>query len=154
MSAQPLDKDFNPTTTDGWVDPFYDSPPTGKVVEGDYGTFTKRIMKLQGEWRDENGGTLIQGRPRRWRPLPDTNATRNACSWKAPMVKLADGREVPSDSQEWLLECEARHILNLPSKPARLELLDQIEKRRGPDARRELEVRILTLWELSKRNSA
>lgn len=154
MSAQPLDEDFNPTTTDGWVDPFYDSPPTGKVVEGDYGTFTKRIMKLQGEWRDENGGTLIQGRPRRWRPLPDTNATRNACSWKAPMVKLADGREVPSDSQEWLLECEARHILNLPSKPARLELLDQIEKRRGPDARRELEVRILTLWELSKRNSA
>lgn len=154
MSAQPLDKDFNPTTTDGWVDPFYDSPPTGKVVDGDYGTFTKRIMKLQGEWRDENGGTLIQGRPRRWRPLPDTNATRNACSWKAPMVKLADGREVPSDSQEWFLECEARHILNLPSKPARLELLDQIEKRRGPDARRELEVRILTLWELSKRNSA
>lgn len=154
MSTEPLDKDFNPTTTDGWVDPFYDSPPTGKVVEGDYGTFTKRIMKLQGEWRDEKGGTLIQGRPRRWRPIPDTNAPRNACSWKAPMVKLADGREVPSDSQEWLLECEARHILNLPTKPARLELLDQIEKRRGPDARRELEVRILKLWELSKRNAA
>lgn len=79
---------------------------------------------------------------------------RNACTWKAPMVTLATGEQVPSDSQEWLLECEARHILNLPSKPARLELLEQIEKRRGPDARRELEVRILTLWELSKRNSA
>ena len=76
---------------------------------------------------------------------------RNACSWQAPMVKLADGREVPSDSPEWRGECEARHILNLPTKSARIELLDQIEKRRGPDARRELEVRILTLWELSKR---
>lgn len=76
---------------------------------------------------------------------------RNACTWKAPMVKLADGREVPSDSPDWKDECEARHILNLPTKAARIELLDQIEKRRGADARRELEVRILTLWELSKR---
>lgn len=76
---------------------------------------------------------------------------RNACTWQAPLVTLADGREVPSDSPEWKDECEARHILNIPTKAARIELLDQIEKRRGPDARRALEVRILTLWELSKR---
>lgn len=79
---------------------------------------------------------------------------RNACTWKAPMVTLADGREVPSDSPEWKDECEARHILNMATKAARIELLDQIEKRRGPEARRSLEVRILTLWELSKRNAA
>lgn len=79
---------------------------------------------------------------------------RNACSWVAPMVTLADGRQVPSDSPEWKDECEARHILNLPTKAARIELLNGIEKRRGPDARRELEVRILRLWELSKRKVA
>lgn len=79
---------------------------------------------------------------------------RNACGWKAPMVTLADGREVPSDSQEWKDECEARHILNMGTKAARIELLNQIEKKRGPDARRALEVRILTLWELSRRKVA
>lgn len=75
---------------------------------------------------------------------------RNACKWVAPMVTLADGRQVPSDSQEWREECEARHILNMPTKAARIAMLDGIEKKRGPDARRELEVRILTLWQLSK----
>lgn len=52
-----------------WIDPFYESPPTGRVVEGDYGTFTMRIMKRDGEWKNEKGGLLIQGRPRRWRLL-------------------------------------------------------------------------------------
>lgn len=76
---------------------------------------------------------------------------RNACTWQAPMVTLADGREVPSDSKEWKDECEARHFLKMATKEARIALLNEIEKRRGPDARRELEVRILKLWELSKR---
>lgn len=136
-----------------WVDPFYESPPTGKVVEGDYGTFTKRITKSGGEWKDENGGLLMQGRPRRWRLLLD-NGPRNACSWKAPMVTLVTGEQVPSDSKAWKDECEARHILNLPTKAARLELLDQIEKRRGADAANELRQRVLLLWELTKGNVA
>lgn len=132
-----------------WVDPFYESPPTGKVVEGDYGTFTLRIMKRDGEWKSESGSLLVQGRPRRWRLLPETGP-RNACSWKAPLVTLATGEQVPSDSKAWKDECEARHILNLPTKAARLELLDQIEKRRGADAANELRQRVLLLWELSK----
>lgn len=70
----------------------------------------------------------------------------NACSWKPSTVTLADGRQVLSDSPEWLLECEARHILNMPSKPVRLEFLDKIEKRRGLAARRDLEQRIMDLW--------
>lgn len=78
----------------------------------------------------------------------------NACSWKAPMVTLATGEQVPSDSPAWKDECEARYFLNLPTKDARLALLDQIEKRRGTAARRELEARILALWELSKRKTA
>lgn len=133
-----------------WIDPFYESPPTGKVVEGDYGTFTKRITKSGGEWKDENGCLLIQGRPARWRLLPEAPNTGNACSWKAPLVTLATGEQVPSDSKAWKEECEARHILNMPTKAARLELLEQIEKRRGADAAKELRQRVLLLWELTK----
>lgn len=74
----------------------------------------------------------------------------NACTWQAPLVTLADGRKVPSDSKEWLQECEARHILNIPTKPARIELLNLIEKQRGAEARKELEARILALWHLRR----
>lgn len=66
------------------------------------------------------------------------------------MVTLADGREVASDSPEWRAECEARYILNMPTKDARLALLDQIEKRRGADAANDLRRRVLLLWELTK----
>lgn len=38
----------------------------------------------------------------------------NASTWKAPLVTLRDGRQVPSDSQEWLEECLARHVLAMP----------------------------------------
>lgn len=78
----------------------------------------------------------------------------NACKWVAPMVTLADGREVPSDSQEWLQECEARHILNMGTREARIAMLDKIEKRRGPEARKDLEVRIMTLWNLGRQKGA
>jgi len=70
----------------------------------------------------------------------------NACSWKPSTVTLADGRQVPSDSPEWRHECEARTILDMPNKQVRLEFLDKIEKRRGANARRELEQSIMTLW--------
>lgn len=74
----------------------------------------------------------------------------NACTWKPSTVTLADGRQVLSDSPEWRAETEARTILNMPSKPARLEFLDKIEKRRGPAARKDLEQRIMDLWRLGK----
>lgn len=70
----------------------------------------------------------------------------NACTWKPSTVTLADGRQVLSDSPEWRHECEARTILDMPNKQVRLELLDKIEKRRGANARRELEQSIMTLW--------
>lgn len=67
----PIDATFQPKAPEGWLDPFYQSPPTGVIVEGDFGTFTKRIMKRDGEWRDENGEGLLQGRPRYWRLIPE-----------------------------------------------------------------------------------
>lgn len=73
----------------------------------------------------------------------------NACSWQPSIVTLADGRQVPSDSEEWRAECEARFVLNMPNKPLRLEFLDKIEKRRGEVARRDLEQRIMDLWRRS-----
>lgn len=72
--------------------------------------------------------------------------SQNACSWKPSTVTLADGRQVLSDSPEWRHECEARTILDMPNKQVRLEFLDKIEKRRGPEARRALELTIMNLW--------
>ena len=72
----------------------------------------------------------------------------NTCTWQPSMVTLLDGRPVLSDSEEWRAEMEALHILNLPTKEIRLNCLDGIEKRRGTAARKELEARILKLWQL------
>lgn len=74
----------------------------------------------------------------------------NACTWKPTVVTLADGRQVASDSAEWLAECEARAVLDMPNKQVRHGFLDKIEKFRGQQARKELEERILTLWRLSR----
>lgn len=70
----------------------------------------------------------------------------NACTWQPSTVTLHDGREVLSDSREWLLECEARHVLNQPTIEARRALLAGIEKKRGEPARKELENRAMDLW--------
>ena len=45
-------------------------------------------------------------------------------------VTLHDGRVVGSWSRDWMLECEARHLLTLPLWKRRDEL-DVREKRRG-----------------------
>lgn len=74
----------------------------------------------------------------------------NACTWKPSTVTLADGREVLSDSEDWRAESEARFILDMATKPARLAFLDGIEKRRGLEARMVLEQRIMDLWRVGK----
>lgn len=45
-------------------------------------------------------------------------------------VTLHDGRVVGSWSREWMIECEARHLLTLPLWKRREEL-DAREKKRG-----------------------
>ena len=72
----------------------------------------------------------------------------NVSSWRPTLVKLSDGRQVLSDSEDYRAEMEATHILELPTKEIRLNFLEAIEKRRGTKARKELEERILKLWQL------
>ena len=70
------------------------------------------------------------------------------------MVTLATGEQVSSDSQEWKAETEARYILDLPTKQVRLDFLDKIEKRRGTEAKQDLERRIMALWQLRRMNGS
>jgi hypothetical protein len=54
----------------------------------------------------------------------------NLCTWQAPTVTLRDGRQVRSDSVEWLKECKERHelaslILSWPIEKRRVYLFDQ-----------------------------
>lgn len=82
----------------------------------------------------------------------------NVCKWIAPMVTLVDGTRVPSDSEEWRFECEARHILNQPTKEDRQRILrgdfnpktqlrtGGLVKHRGLESVERLEAKILELW--------
>ena len=48
------------------------------------------------------------------------------------------------------LQCEARHVLAMPTKEARQEYLALVEKRRGHPARMILEKEALRQWEEKK----
>lgn len=74
----------------------------------------------------------------------------NACTWQPSTVRLHDGREVLSNSQDWLLECEAKYVLKQPTIEARRTLLAAIEKRSGAKAREELEQRALAIWRANR----
>lgn len=60
-------------------------------------------------------------------------------------VALYDGRPSCSWSEDWRHECEARHILNLPTRDDRRAWLADIQKLRGRSARERLEATILAL---------
>lgn len=66
-------------------------------------------------------------------------------------VRLHDGTEVDSDSEGWRHECEARHILRLPSLAERRAWLDAIAKRRGDAEMRRLQATMRALWEAERR---
>lgn len=81
------------------------------------------------------------------------------------MVTLHDGREVSNYSEDWRHECEARTILNMPTKGKRQDFLygelDKYGKERGGvrgkrgDAEvKRLEETILALWEKRKFDKA
>lgn len=63
--------------------------------------------------------------------------TGNTCTWRAPLVTLADGQQVPSDSELWRAECEARALLAIPHEE-RADVLERIEQKRGAEAKRRL----------------
>lgn len=66
------------------------------------------------------------------------------------LVTLADGKQVPSHHECWRMECEARHILNLP-KEQRQPYIDNCAKQRGQQAAQELREATIKLHQL-KRN--
>lgn len=66
-------------------------------------------------------------------PLPSVHPVSNP-------VTLYDGRTVGSASEEWREWCMVRHILSMQSD-AQLSFYRLVEKKRGPEARRELEYR-------------
>lgn len=74
----------------------------------------------------------------------------NSRSWQPSTVTLHDGTQVLSDSREYLLECEAKHVLAQPTIEARRTLLAAIEKRRGKDARQDLEQRAMAIWRANR----
>lgn len=61
----------------------------------------------------------------------------NTSTWRAPLVTLVDGQQVPSDSEAWRAECEARAMLAIPHD-YRADVFELIERKRGPDAVRQL----------------
>ena len=61
-------------------------------------------------------------------------------------VRLIDGREASSHSEEWRHECEARAILNMDAQALRRKHLQRIGERRGQAERRRLEDTILTIY--------
>ncbi len=78
----------------------------------------------------------------------------NVCTWRPTPVTLLDGRQVLSDDPRWRFQCEAQHVLSLPSKNARKTLLSAIEAKRGAPARLALENMIMALWKANQPASA
>jgi hypothetical protein len=66
------------------------------------------------------------------------------------IVTLHDGREVPSDSMEWALECEAKALLRLELSTRRAEL-EAIEKKRGKASTAILKERITAIWKAGRK---
>ena len=87
---------------------------------------------------------------------------RNLCKTNYSMVTLVDGTRVTSDSEEWRFECEARDILNKPTREERQRILygefnpktqlrsGGLMKYRGEPYVKLLEEKILELWRASR----
>lgn len=67
-----------------------------------------------------------------------------------PPATLHDGRVVDTWSEEWRAECEARHVLNLPSKTQRHAYLATVERKRGKASRDALADRVMAIWRASR----
>lgn len=66
------------------------------------------------------------------------------------MVRLIDGREVDSASEDWRAECEARAIAALPTLEERRSWLESLEKKRGKEAVDALRATMKALWDRRK----
>lgn len=66
-------------------------------------------------------------------------------------VTLVDGREVDSASEPWRQECEARHILCMPSIQARRDYLASVLQRRGAKHHAALTDLVRVVWAHNRR---
>lgn len=66
------------------------------------------------------------------------------------MVRLIDGREVDSASDEWRHECEARAIAARPMTAERREYLREVAATRGQAAADALLATMRALWEAAE----
>lgn len=64
----------------------------------------------------------------------------------ATLVELVNGEIVTRDAEAWRAECLARHVLQLPSKAARVEWLTEYEKRHGAEATKALRETMTRVW--------
>ena len=64
-----------------------------------------------------------------------------------------DDAPVDTWSEEWRLECEARHVLSLKDKKARVAYLGRIKVKRGNQAADQLEGAVYRAWQLSKQET-
>lgn len=67
-------------------------------------------------------------------------------------VTLIDGSQVSNYSEAWRCECEARHVLAMPTVLARREYLAAIRKRRGDVAGAKLEALVRAVWAKAREN--
>mgnify|MGYP000911938337 CR=1 FL=1 len=61
-------------------------------------------------------------------------------------VKLLDGRDVSSESEDFRHECEARAVASMPTRDARRAHLAGVEKARGKLVADRLRATIMSLW--------
>lgn len=73
----------------------------------------------------------------------------NVSTWRPNVVKLLDGREVLSDSEEYRAECEAVYLLKLPLTE-RHAMLFGIENHRKITGRQKVEAELTRVWRLRR----
>jgi hypothetical protein len=69
------------------------------------------------------------------------------------LVTLSDGSAVSNHSEAWRSECEARHVLNMPTRVQRQNFLWDVLKKRGAAAQVKLKADIVMLCKPHHRHS-
>lgn len=71
-----------------------------------------------------------------------------------PVVTLEDGRTVCRMCEDYRHECEARAVMNMPSRRQRVEYIEMVSKHRGKAEATRLHDTVLVMWERRSRRSA
>lgn len=77
---------------------------------------------------------------------PQEGQPQGPAAGRAPRVRLIDGREVSSYSEEWRHECEARSVCLMPSRQVRNNHIELIASKRGPKEAERLREKCKQMW--------